>query len=218
MTLPETSVACSPVSRSTTRLRGARARRAARNRRARLLPLTNGSTTSTPASWKRRAASRSWALPTPTPSDSTWTAGRCPERSEPIEHGARAGGGVAVGEDADSATVEQALLMGPSDVGEVDEILRGADREQPRVGAPEDRARHGVDVDHRDVVRLGQPHRAVREVAGADHRQHAIAGELVGHRPLVVDAGRAERAEHGLDRTAAAARQFASSAASSAST
>ena len=55
MTLAETSVACSPVSRSTTR-GGKSISSAARRKPARLLPLTNGITMSTPASANRRAA------------------------------------------------------------------------------------------------------------------------------------------------------------------
>ena len=46
---------------------------------------------------------------------------------------------------------------------------------------------------------LGEPYRAVREVAGAEYAEHVIGGELVGDGPLVVDAGRAERAEHRHD-------------------
>ena len=127
---------------------------------------------------------------------------RVAECGEAIDRDRRARCRVAIREHADSPAVEQTRSVGPVDVREVDEILRRPDREHPRVGAGEQRARDGVDVDHRHGVGLGEPHRAVREVAGAEHAEHAIGGELVGDGPLVFDAGRAERAEHRHDRHA----------------
>src|SRR4029079_3462418 len=116
------------------------------------------------------------------------------------EGAARAGGGVSVGEDADPAAGEQTLAMRPSDVREVDEILRRPNGEQTGIGASEDLSRNGVDVDHRDVMRFGETHRSIREVASADHGAHIVRGERGGHLRLVFDAGRAELAEDQLER------------------
>ena len=108
--------------------------------------------------------------------------------------------------------------MRPSDVREVDEILRG-----PNVnsyGSVRAKIARGTALTSitGTCVRLGEAHRAVREVAGADHRQHVVGDEPVGDLTLVLDAGRVERAEHQLDRTPCDAGAAASSAASSDST